>query len=401
MKFPPDWLSRKFAVTENRRASKIRGFHNTTQLLSKIRRNGVTVEQALGAHDELAFGIEDEEVSVVSCGELAFAFFASGERCWTFGHPTGDVGQCESAFAGFGVHQRKRDGETGDAAPGGLEISFGEALHLWRAWRMIRGYQVDRAIVERFPELVAVFAAADGRSALEECGAGRNCFGCEMQIVRAGLDSDWKAFGTRGAEFRKCAGGGEVHNVQAKFVFAAEGEEKADCGELGFFGARVEIGVVERPILVRKIFCGGLDRAGKFGVNQQWQPGARHVRQSCAQLLFGDHREAIDAGVNEETFESRRARVGERLDVARIAGDYSAPSQPVHAALAARGGALGFERGDVGRGRQAVQRHVYQKRVSSRGCGARGGCKTFPVGATGKVLQPPRAPQPREDTRFW
>ncbi len=50
-----------------------------------------------------------------------------------------------------------------------------------------------------------------------------------------------------------------------------------------------------------------------------------------------------------------------------------------------RGGAFGFESGDIGGGWEAVQRHVDQKRVAACGGGARGGVEAFPIGAAGIV----------------
>ena len=48
-------------------------------------------------------------------------------------------------------------------------------------------------------------------------------------------------------------------------------------------------------------------------------------------------------------------------------------------------GAFGFERGDVGCGRQAIQWHVDEQSVAAGGSSARGGLEAFPLGAAGIV----------------
>jgi hypothetical protein len=48
--------------------------------------------QMIFGDDELALGIEDDEVGVVSSGDAPFAICAAGEVCGSFGHPTSDVG---------------------------------------------------------------------------------------------------------------------------------------------------------------------------------------------------------------------------------------------------------------------------------------------------------------------
>ena len=53
-----------------------------------------------------------------------------------------------------------------------------------------------------------------------------------------------------------------MDDVEAKFEFAAERKEEADCGEFGFFGTRLEIGLIDGPIGIDKIFCGGIDGCG-------------------------------------------------------------------------------------------------------------------------------------------
>lgn len=130
---------------------------------------------------------------------------------------------------------------------------------------------------------------------------------------------------------------------------------------------------------------GGIDGAGKFGVDEQREARAEEMRKSGAKLLFGDHGETVDAGVNKKTFEAGDARVGEELDVVLIISDDAAPREPIDAGAPLRGFAFGVERGNIRGGGQTIERHVDEKRVTSRGSGARGGFEPFPIGAAGIV----------------
>ena len=68
---------------------------------------------------------------------------------------------------------------------------------------MIGRDEVDRSIAEGLPQLFAIVAAANGRGALEECGSSWNCFGGEVQIVRAGFNGYGKTFSACGAQLWK------------------------------------------------------------------------------------------------------------------------------------------------------------------------------------------------------
>lgn len=116
-------------------------------------------------------------------------------------------------------------------------------------------------------------------------------------------------------------------------------------------------------------------------MDQQRQARARKGWQSCAQLLLCDHGEAVDAGMNEKTFEAGDTRGCEGFEGGRIVGDNSAPSHPIDTTAAARRCTLLLESGDGGRGGETIQRHVDKERVAPCSRGARGCLKAFPVGA--------------------
>lgn len=203
--------------------------------------------------------------------------------------------------------------------------------------------------------------------------------------MRASFDGDGKTREARGLDVRKGLAGGEMDDVEAEIEFAAEGEEKTDGRKLGFFWARLQIGLVERPVGVGEIRSGGIDGGGKFGVDEKREARASDMRESGAQLLFGDHSEAVDAGLNEKTFEAWDACGREWLNVSWIIGDDAAPGHPIDVAAGVGCGAFGFESEDIDSGGEAVEGHVDEESVATGGGGARSGLEAFPVGAAGVI----------------
>ena len=102
--------------------------------------------------------------------------------------------------------------------------------------------------------------------------------------------------------------------------------------------------------------------------------------------LFGVHgRELVDTGVQQEAFEAEDARVVQRTEVTDVAGNGAAPEPDVDMRLGLCGLALHLERGDVDGGRNAVERHVDQRRDSPCGSGPRRAGEPLPLGAAGIV----------------
>ena len=137
---------------------------------------------------------------------------------------------------------------------------------------MVGDDEVDGAVAEGLPEGFAVGAAADGRRALEEGGAVGDVFGGEVEVVGAGFDGDGKAFGAGGVEHGEGVRGGEVDDVEAEAVLAAEVGSSADGVELGFVGARGEVGGVLAPVGV----AGELRVAASMGsASSAWTSSGR------------------------------------------------------------------------------------------------------------------------------
>src|SRR6266851_1343182 len=109
------------------------------------------------------------------------------------------------------------------------------------------------------------------------------------------------------------------------------------------------------------------------------------MRQGCAELLLGDHSEAVNAGMNEEALESRHARGCQTFDVLLVVAHNSAPRHPVYLALAACGLAFRFECGHSRRRRQTIERHVYKQREATSRSGACRRPESFPFRPPGFV----------------
>ena len=68
----------------------------------------IPVMQPIFGDQEFGVGIEHDQVCVVSSSNSAFTGMAASETGGTFGHPTCDIRQRESPFAGFGPHDWQR-----------------------------------------------------------------------------------------------------------------------------------------------------------------------------------------------------------------------------------------------------------------------------------------------------
>ena len=92
-----------------------------------------------------------------------------------------------------------------------------------------------------------------------------------------------------------------------------------------------------------------------------------------------DHREAFDAGVDEEAFEPGDACLCQRCQVPGVQASQSAPRRPIDTALAGSGVTFGFECSHGCGFGKTIERHIHQRGVSTGGCGAGGGGEAFPL----------------------
>ena len=96
-------------------------------------------------------------------------------------------------------------------------------------------------------------------------------------------------------------------------------------------------------------------------------------------------RKFVDAGGDQEAFEAEHAGAPHRLQFRSVARHDPAPESGIDIQLAFGGGEFLLVRGKRRGGGDAVERHFDEGGDASRGGGARGGLKSFPVGAAGLV----------------
>ncbi len=103
--------------------------------------------------------------------------------------------------------------------------------------------------------------------------------------------------------------------------------------------------------------------------------------------------------MNQEALESQHSRSGQGLDVILIIFDHAAPRRPIDPALSPRCFTFCLEGGNVGRRRQAVERHIDQHGVATRRGSASRGAETFPIRPARLVDVEMRIHQPGKDRR--
>ena len=113
---------------------------------------------------------------------------------------------------------------------------------------MVGGDAVDGAVHERCPELLAVGAAAYGRSALPERGPIRDVLRGAMEVVRARFHGHVQALGFCRTQHRQRLCRGQVDDVQLESVLPAELQQHGDGLELGCIRPRGQVRAVAAPV---------------------------------------------------------------------------------------------------------------------------------------------------------
>src|SRR5579864_2848101 len=222
--FPTHGFTGKFSFSKYTIPAQIRGLHRAAQGFSQVRRDWMLVVQSVFRQNEFAVGVKNNKIRIVARGDASLVSVATGQASGALCHPVHEIKQRESSSTGLSPHQRQRDGETGNPAPGGSEITLVQPLHRWRAGRMVGDHHVDRSLPKALPQSLAILMAANGRCTFVQRRSIGNRFGGEMQVMRTGLHGHAKSFGASSAEFRERPAGGEMDDVQVKAVFAAQGQ---------------------------------------------------------------------------------------------------------------------------------------------------------------------------------
>ena len=125
-----------------------------------------------------------------------------------------------------------------------------------------------------------------------------------------------------------------------------------------------------------------IDWASQLCMHEERQTRFGDEGKRGLQLLLVDHGEAVAAGIDKEALEAADSGAREGEEMLLIVRDGSAPRGPVDETLALGCHTFFFQCCDGGSLRQAVERHVDQRRVATgRGCSC-GGTEALPVGAS-------------------
>ena len=251
---------------------------------------------------------------------------------------------------------------------------------------MVRDEHLDAAFGEELPHAFAVLAVADRRRALRLRSDRVEFFRREKEIVRAALETrvDAAGLGLFDGFDRFVAGAvrdvhaaarrlGDHENAPNGFDFREDGTRRDVVGDKGL--ARFHRFAAEF-VRNRRVFAVHDDEAVDLG----------DFTHAAVELPVGDVLEVarlVGAAGCDESLEARDAGLGHRNEVGRVPGN-----EPAHGGVVDPAGILGvrhleFERRDVGRGGDVVQRHLDEARDAARSHRLRPGFVAFPFGTAG------------------
>ena len=256
-----------------------------------------------------------------------------------------------------------------------------EPLQLGNAGRVVGDDAVDVAAAQRRPEVLTVVGFPDGRAALELRRPRRDRLGLEHEVVRARLDRDGDPVATGRAHHRHRVRTGQMQQVHGRTGVPGRLDELRDREVLD--AARAggeEVGVLATARRRRL-----RQRVAVLGVHDHHGAEPCELGQIALQLHNGQRRELVHPGRRQEALEPEDALVVQAAQVVDVAGDGAAPEADVDVAAPVRGLPLDLQRVDRAGGRQAVERHVQDRRDAARRGGPGGRREPLPFGAAGLV----------------
>ncbi len=123
------------------------------------------------------------------------------------------------------------------------------------------------------------------------------------------------------------------------------------------------------------------ERAGDLRVDEEREAEIAEHGHGDLEIRRRDAGELVDAGRAEKALGPGDAEIREAAELARVAGDDSAPEGDVHVELAFEARELLLGRGARGGGRDAVEGHVHDSGDPARGRRLGGRAEALPLGA--------------------
>src|SRR6267142_950407 len=190
-----------------------------------------------------------------------------------------------------------------------------------------------------------------------------------------------------------------MYDMRPPNKFAAQANHQRYGIVLSCWRPRKQPRTVPCRIGIPKLLHAFFNRSREFSVNEKWRDEFYKLGHRNAKILFGNMLTFRHSRWHEEALEPEHARAMHCPQFTGIAGHDPAPEADVHPAFLARRSALGFERRSCGGCRDAVERHVDQRRDAASGGRACRRLKTFPIGAPRFIDMDMRVHQAGHDDR--
>ena len=261
------------------------------------------------------------------------------------------------------------------------EVAVFEPLQRRRCRRVVGGDEIDRAVARAHPRARSrLLALADRRRALERGGAVGDLLGGKRQVVRAGLDRERQTLRARSRAIDASASAEARCTMCTRAPCSRQSRSAASIAAC-FGGRRPAIAATSHSVAGRRAGSGrrrqrrASPRAPAAAAPRRASTGIasrRSASPTCANSSTPDG--------HEKALEAEHAGSRERLELAGVARHDAAPEPDVDLTAPAPRRALRVERRDRRRGRDAVERHVDERRDAAGRGRARRRVESFPFG---------------------
>ena len=163
-----------------------RPLNNPMQCPPHIRRELMPMVNMRFRHHKVRLGVPDHQIGIVTRSNAALLLQAKELRR-VFAQQSRNILQRKAPLLRTRPERRQSELQARDTAPSLHEVATWLLLDVRRCRAVVAGYEVERAVLQRFPEQLVVRPLADRRCALELRGAIGDFLGAEHQVVRTGL----------------------------------------------------------------------------------------------------------------------------------------------------------------------------------------------------------------------
>ncbi len=255
---------------------------------------------------------------------------------------------------------------------------------------------VERAVLERGPQRIAIGRGAQRWRALVLGRTVRHIVAGEHEVVRTGLGGHRDPARARGRDRTATVRARDMHDVDARTMRLRELRDALDRIHLGGGGS------ARGPRRMRARARGrarGGQRGGPLSVDHERGAQGGQPRQGAREVGLAHGRELVHARGHEEALEREHAGLVQPGDLGleSLTRDHATEEAHVHVALPIRGRTLAAQGRAIHGGGDAVERHVGERRHTAGGRGTRRMREALPRGAAGLVDVHVRIHEPRRE----